>query len=134
MREILFRGKRKDNGEWIYGYLSKETVCTIYDTYLSFVIHIEPQGVYHSERYEVIPETVGQYTGGEDKTGNKIFEDDIVKILEDGDIGIGVIQYDLSDCAFIICARGCDFSMDYAKDSEIIGNVCDNPELLEVKI
>lgn len=130
MREILFRGKRKDNGNWIAGGVvhCDDKVFIVWAHRL-----LSKNGAtYFPTMVEVIPETLGQYTGGEDKNGKKIFEGDIVKILEDGDIGIGVIQYDLSDCAFIICARGCDFSMDYAKDSEIIGNIHDNPELLEV--
>ena len=148
MRDILFRGKRKDNGEWVYGnYAHTDNTGKKY-----FIFQNKPFN------YEVIPETVGQYTGKNDKNGKKIFEGDIVKVhqfLFDGseyenEITIS-IEY-MSDCtcfgANIIDGNCIKYYMGYTGEKvvvplsdlyglheesfEVIGNIYDNPELLEV--
>ena len=127
MREILFRGKRKDNGKWAYGYLyirnDGQYEISFYSKY------------FDSERftYDVIPETVGQYIGLTDKNGKKIFEGDIVERLWLGEKHIYRIYYDSDISSFIGADIDCQGFTTFNYDScefEVIGNIYDNPELL----
>lgn len=118
MREILFRGKRKGYDFWIQGDLvRKNNICYIY------MVGI-PR--------EVIPETVGQYTGIKDKTEKKVFEHDIVKaydLIEEISF-IGVVKY--LDGSFCICDTDfCSYYHWEYYEVEVIGNIHDNPELLK---
>lgn len=132
MREILFRGKRVDNGEWVEGHYGeynsgKENVPCI---------SIPKETISGSLCYDVILKTVCQYTGIKDKNGKKVFEHDIVKAYDPLDeldeiFFIGVVKY--FDGSFYICNT--DFCSDYRwmdYDVEVIGNVFDNPELTKI--
>ena len=132
MREILFRGKRTDNGEWIEGcFLDKNNIGIFYDDTeeSDCSIHIFP----------VVSKTVGQYTGLTDKNGKKIFEGDIID-TPDRLIKVvwfaGNAQFDLhfiryKDEVAITNFKG--IHMRDLKEYEVIGNIYDNKEILDVK-
>lgn len=131
MREIIFRGKSVDNGEWVEGYYVCDTTGKNTHHY------IFPENT--CEGVVVIPETVGQYTELKDKSGKKIFEDDIVKVkyYNDGERikQITVVTYDhetggYSPFNWDYACDGCGFNL-FIIEVEIIGNMHDNPELLE---
>lgn len=142
MREVLFRGKRTFNNDWIEGGYC----CCDNKSYIVISIryipdtrdwdeadYYEENPVYKPVFIEVVPKTVGQYTGLTDKNGTRIFEDDIVDILTENE-EIGVIAYD--EGGFVVNADG--FCVDFhaninGTDLEVIGNIYDNPELLGVQ-
>lgn len=140
MREILFRGKSESNCEWVYGN-------PIYDN-VSGKHYIVPfgnitesdkvgqEGCTYCVGFEVIPETVGQYTGLTDKNGKKIFEGDILKDHSFTIDDFSKVVYDTENAQFSLadCDEICDTMEEwerYREDYEIVGNVYDNPELLE---
>ena len=122
MREILFRGKRTDDGEWMYGNL------TVWRDGSASIDEV-PSGT--SPLHAVDPETVGQYTGltGTDKNGKKIFEGDIVKW--DGE-EISNIRY--CDGVYRLCNAKGYYGVslhNHFSYVEVIGNIHDNPELIK---
>ena len=124
MRVILFRGKAFSGNEWEYGV---PVFCGL-NNELAFMKQM------HSYDHQVIPETVGQFTGLTDKNGKKIFEGDILRITERGktaDGGIVVFEngypggWLITDKTY---SSKCSLAM--RNDVEVIGNIHDNPELL----
>lgn len=127
MREILFRGKRIDNGEWVEGFYHFAKWYLNGNFTGKITYYIRPIGA--QDAYQVEPETVGQYTGLTDKNGNRIFEGDIVRKPELYMNAVGVIRYGGTHfrCS---CKEYPDLGI-WTLD-EVIGNIHDNPELLEV--
>ena len=144
MREILFRGKRTDNGEWIEGFYSAEE----YNPYIGKIEYIPRiQIIGKCVSLGVIPETVGQYTGLTDNNNRKIFEGDIVKCTDTiNDFEFNAVvefgnpngEYNWGYQLKFISGEESNFDILCWVDMEetgayieIIGNVHDNPELLE---
>ena len=152
-----YRGKRKDNGEWVEGYLLEQNTPE-YHCYIVISFKAEQDNrhteILECDIYEVIPETVGQYTDLTDKSGTKIFEGDIVKFIHKGKIKSSddypfAVQYGepysrnykikyvntftnyglrfINGSIHFPCKQS-TLSM---YDCEIIGNLHDNPELLK---
>lgn len=134
MREILFRGKRTDNGEWVEGYLVCDRTFWGEPGFHAYIVsHEHPSGCFGSDIYiEVDPSTVGQYTGLTDKNGKRIFEGDIVKddsISLLGDVvfsTVGVPSFGINDVH-----DGLQYHDSFWHELEIIGNIHDNQELMK---
>lgn len=128
-REILFKAKRFDNGEWVEGYY----FCAG-GKYMILNFTEKNCELYHN-MYEVQANTICQYTGLTDKDGNKIWENDIVSCKEGEDFG--QINWNESEAGFyfdILLDAGhfCEESIDdHLYCMEVIGNIFDNPEFLE---
>lgn len=135
MREILFRGKQVDNGEWIQGFLSKSRNIKEKPALLKLCIDYEEKGVMLS--CIVNPETVGQYTGITDKNGVKIFEGDIIKHYnrkDDLTFDTGRVFWKEKHARFLRtseCETTYTLNEDMSYPYEVIGNIYDNPELLK---
>lgn len=144
MREILFRGKRVDNGEWVEGHnviIFQDSRAFIIPTGTRIEGCLNEDGTYFMGTlyFRVIPETVGQYTGLVDKNGKKIFEGDFIKHFNHFDkpdeYAIYKVEFDERTCKFSgrlhkqWSAQLCKY---LEKRYEVIGNIHDNVELLEV--
>ena len=132
MREILFKAKRKDNGEWVEGYYQKR-----YD-----LLGNEEHLIFHADSYtvweyaEIDPETLCQFTGLCDKNGNKIWENDILMAHLDEsypeDVTYITVKWNFA--GFVAYEAGTDgeyldeFDLEHY---EVVGNIFDNKELLQ---
>lgn len=148
MREILFRGKRVNNGEWIEGFYA-------HSGEKKYILIDNDIAIGHLAMKEVNPDTIGQYTGLTDKNGKKIFEGDIVRTQPFSDKPysskakykqhIGVVEYRIRHFKNRFYEQDYEGRwtvkiIDYGKFTccnwneffkcEVIGNVYDNPELL----
>ena len=126
MRDILFRAKRADNGEWVEGLPSYDMNGNLEEIEVY-------RGFCNCNTYEADPETVCQYTGLTDKNGRKIFEGDIVrrKIVDDYIIG-QVVWFDTGFCGFQLkCGNRCypigkSEQTGISDCDEVTGNIFDN--------
>lgn len=141
MRDIKFRGKEENSGEWVYGYYCR-------GGWIDPVSGIEtPRHIIHAEYlFDVDPDTVGQYTGLKDKNGKEIYEGDVVK-TQFSSTPFGIVTWHDSGYFFVDTSFGkwrhfgdgyisigdlMDKQLDVERvQLEVIGNICDNPELLE---
>lgn len=126
MREIKFRGKRLDNGEWLYGSL-----VILNGRYFIFD---------DANRHEVDPTTVGEFTGLKDKNGKEIYEGDVIRSpLSEDKTRPHRIFYHTGNAAFMgalvdrkeLCYLRLDQDWIYKFGKEVIGNIHDNPEFLK---
>ena len=134
MREILFKAKRVDNGEWVEGWLFKtqEHSYIAYDRQFDDDLFLSPQNIF----IEVDTNTICQYTGLTDKNGTKIFEGDVIRglFLHSRPIN-SVVSF--QDGAFGLLWNRAGVEIFWAFTSicnveyEVIGNIHDNPELLK---
>lgn len=142
MREILFRGKRLQGGDWVEGYFFKSDInkraresgkATLIFTPDCDTFITVPEC---NNSFMVVSDTVGQYTGLKDKNGKRIFEGDIAKVLQGKDKDIAYVGFE--NGAFMLYPKTGNI---YERtlweywyndwDVEVIGNITDNPELLE---
>lgn len=138
MREILFRGKRVDNGEWVEGSL----ITLDADSGYYFISEpytgastLPVRNLIFDHTHLVKAETICQYTGLTDKNGQKIWENDIIRHYniswEPEKYYIGIVRWNGVDCRLENVFKDARFAMNHGCKYEVIGNVFDNAELLK---
>lgn len=135
-REILFKAKRTDNGEWVEGYYVKYQPCASRPEYVHGIVPTYASALY---MIKIDPNTLCQFTGLTDKNGRKIWENDIIKTsqygVDNGDgrnfAGFDIFSISFSECSFCLMNKWRRFNLRPNRDMEAIGNIFDNSDLLE---
>ena len=140
MREILFKAKRLDNGEWVCWNIYGE-LCRLSGKRTRLAIKNGATTHYYDYIYQVIERidknTICQYTGLTDKNGNKIWENDVVFVTDDdgntGQVDTGLGNIDFLEGLWYICGRvQCSlYDINKCFQIEVIGNIFDNTDLLQ---
>ena len=133
MREILFKAKRKDNGEWVEGYYRADPDLDTH--YICGWNYYASENGLEREPFEeeINPDTLYQYTGFTDKSGKKIWENDIAHIRSSGLSGYGVVKYQNGNLVLVDEKRKRTYSLYGEWKIRKDGNIFDNADLLEVK-
>lgn len=132
MRDILFRGKRLDKGEWVEGFFAEKKDPLLESDVRNAFILAQARGDFFVTWFPVDPSTVGQFTRLNDKNGEQIFEGDILTV--DGEDGFFVLEFQEDTTRFVM-SGDCmvvDFDNFWSYEVEVVGNRVDNSELLEV--
>lgn len=129
MREILFKAKRIDNEKWVEGYVVRKHG-------LYFIYSIVNSESCRQNNYEIIPETLCQFTGKTDKNGKRIWESDVVWLVYDGKEHIYQIVWDNSELDFKATNGEENYGSNFeyllcCDEIKVIGNIFDNKELLQ---
>ena len=146
-KEIKFRGKRIDNGEWVCGGYAEndgKAFIVVRTRYIpdtrdwDTVEYYENNPCYRLTMIDVEPDTVGQYIGVNDKNGKEIYEGDIVKRKMFDDCVVGqVVRIDIGFCGFMLKCGNRYYHMGKSEHTgisdcdEVIGNVYENADLLK---
>lgn len=134
MREILFKAKRKDNGEWVERYYRADTDLDIHFI-CGWNYYLSENGLEREPfEYEIDPDTLCQYTGLTDKNDKRIWENDIIRTFENDskDTLINIVKF-IDGCFKVFKKHYLPMNLDcYEKsDLESIGNIFDNLDLLD---
>lgn len=136
MRDILFRGKCYDTGDWVYGSFLSDIYGAKFPAILNSAEYDDGNNIAHDYHF-VCPQTVGQYTGLVDKNGTKIFEGDIIQSQYDDPPEPPTLELVVWDTVAWCQKQGhhdpepIEYDDFFLKTSMVIGNIHDNPELLE---